>query len=175
MKLNPRDALFGGRTNAAKLYHLCERNEKIRYYDFTSLYPFVQKNCKYPIGLPEIFTENFNDDITNYFGIIRCKVLPPNNLLFPVLPARINGKLVFTLCYKCALNRDTKCFHNNNDKLIDGTWVTEEVKVALKYGYKIQKIFCVWHWNKISDSNTNLFEEYVNTFLKQKQQNSGFP
>ena len=29
--LEPRDAFFGGRTNAAKLYHQCEGDEKIRY------------------------------------------------------------------------------------------------------------------------------------------------
>jgi hypothetical protein len=29
--LEPRHALFGGRTNAARLYHHCEEDEKIRY------------------------------------------------------------------------------------------------------------------------------------------------
>ena len=28
--LQPRDAFFGGRTNAAKLLHICEENEEIR-------------------------------------------------------------------------------------------------------------------------------------------------
>ena len=28
--LEPRDALYGGRTNAAKLYHKCNETEKIR-------------------------------------------------------------------------------------------------------------------------------------------------
>jgi hypothetical protein len=36
--LEPREAFFGGRTNAAKLYHQCEEDEKVRYVDFTSLY-----------------------------------------------------------------------------------------------------------------------------------------
>ena len=30
--LEPRDALYGGRTNAAKLYHKCKEDEKIRSY-----------------------------------------------------------------------------------------------------------------------------------------------
>ena len=29
--LQPRDAFYGGRTNAAKLFHECQGNEKIRY------------------------------------------------------------------------------------------------------------------------------------------------
>ena len=64
--LKPRDALFGGRTNAAKLYHLCNNTEKIKYYDVTSLYPFVQKTCRYPIGAPEIITEINGSDIQKF-------------------------------------------------------------------------------------------------------------
>ena len=29
--LQPRDAFYGGRTNAAKLFHECQGNEKIKY------------------------------------------------------------------------------------------------------------------------------------------------
>ena len=43
-----------------------------------------------------------------------------------------------------------------------------------------KKIFSVWHWEKIEqyDEETKtggLFTQYVNTFLKIKQENSGFP
>ena len=88
--LKPRDALFGGRTNAAKLYHKCLNDEKIKYYDVTSLYPFVQKTGCYPFGAPTIITEVF-DNINKYFGLIQCEVLAPRKLRFPVLPARIGG------------------------------------------------------------------------------------
>ena len=39
--LNPRDAFFRGRMNALRLYHKVDetRREKIRYFDFMSLYP----------------------------------------------------------------------------------------------------------------------------------------
>ena len=30
--LDPRDAFYGGRTNASKLFHTCEGDEEIRYY-----------------------------------------------------------------------------------------------------------------------------------------------
>jgi len=63
--LNPRDCLFGGRTNSTKLYHKCRENERIEYYDFTSLYPYVQKYYD-PIGQPTIITENFKD-FSSYF------------------------------------------------------------------------------------------------------------
>ncbi|XP_070547621.1 uncharacterized protein [Ptychodera flava] len=57
--LYPRDAFYGGRTNATRLYHECEGNEEIHYVDFTSLYPYVNKYCKYPhIKHPEVRTKN---------------------------------------------------------------------------------------------------------------------
>lgn len=45
-RLNPRDSFFGGRTNACKLYYGVNEGEKIRYVDFTSLYPYVNKYCE---------------------------------------------------------------------------------------------------------------------------------
>ncbi len=34
-RLEPRDSFFGGRTNASKLYHKVEGDERIKYVDFT--------------------------------------------------------------------------------------------------------------------------------------------
>ncbi len=43
--LQPRDAFFGGRTNAVRLHHRVEREgETIRSQDVTSLYPWVNKD-----------------------------------------------------------------------------------------------------------------------------------
>ena len=38
--LEPRHAFFGGRTNATRLYYDVQPEEKIRYVDFCSLYPW---------------------------------------------------------------------------------------------------------------------------------------
>ena len=40
--LNPKDAFYGGRTNATKLLYNFKDNECGRYVDFCSLYPTVQ-------------------------------------------------------------------------------------------------------------------------------------
>ena len=69
--------------------------------------------------------------------------------------------------------------HSEKERSIEGTWVTEEVKLALKHGYLVKKIFSVWHWEKIEqyDEETKtggLFTQYVNTFLKIKQENLAF-
>ena len=83
--LNPKDALFGGRTNALKLYHKCEPGEEIHNYDYTSLYPYVQKYGVYPVGHKTIITDNFDYNF-RYFGVIKCKILLPRKLYKPVLP-----------------------------------------------------------------------------------------
>jgi hypothetical protein len=119
---------LGGRTNAAKLYHKCGDGEKIKYYDVTSLYPFVQKTKPYPFGAPKIFTEVYTLDINNIFGLIQYKVLPPRKLTFPFPPTRIDNKLLFVLCYNGGVSKNNLCAHNENERMINGTWVTEEVK-----------------------------------------------
>jgi hypothetical protein len=178
--LKPRDALFGGRTNAATLYYKIQPNEKIKYYDFTSVYPCVMKICAFPIGFPVVITENFDSDFNNYFGLVYCKVLPPKQLLFPVLPTRLNNKLLFVLCNECGILKQRNCKHNDKQRAIEGTWVTEEVKHALTRGYKILKIFSIWNFSKkeIYDKSTKtggLFTDYVNKFLKMKTEATGFP
>lgn len=74
-RLDPRDSFFGGRTNAVKLHYTAKEDEKIQYYDFTSLYPWTNKYCRYPVGHPTIITNDFQD-ISNYFGLAKIKVLP---------------------------------------------------------------------------------------------------
>ena len=84
--LNPRDAFFGGRTNAVKLWcDVTETTKKTKYVDYTSLYPWVNRYSVYPIGHPIVITQEF-DDVKNYFGLIKCDILPPRGLYHPLLP-----------------------------------------------------------------------------------------
>ena len=74
---NPRHALYGGRTNATKLYHCCQGDEQFRYVDFTSLYPHINRSKTEPTNHPEVITENFDEDISsNYFGLITARSFP---------------------------------------------------------------------------------------------------
>ena len=76
-RLKPRQSFFGGRTNAVRLHYVCQPDETIRYVDFTSLYPWTNKYCRYPVGHPEIIVENFDPSLDSYFGIAQVKILPP--------------------------------------------------------------------------------------------------
>ena len=93
--LNPRDAFFGGRTNAVSLYVEPRPDLKMTYYDFTSLYPWVNKYGTYPLGHPEIIYNPVNQNISSYFGLAKCTVFPPAGQFHLVLPYRCGGKLVF--------------------------------------------------------------------------------
>nr|XP_055068853.1 uncharacterized protein LOC129450248 [Misgurnus anguillicaudatus] len=172
-RLKPRDALFGGRTNAYKLYHKAAEGEKIRYVDFTSLYPFCQAKKCYPIGHPQIILKDF-EPLENYYGLIKASVLPPRKLLHPVLPYRANNKLNFPLCATCCeeQNQTTPCDHTDEKRMLSGCWVSLELLKAIEKGYVVTKVDEVWHFPQSSET---LFCEYVKTFLQYKQEASGYP
>ena len=132
---------------------------KTPYYDFTSLYPYVQK--KYNV-------EKCADiEIDNVFGLIKCKVLAPTNLLFPV---RMD-KLTFPLCRTCVEELCDKCTHNDEQQALYDTWTSVEVHKAITHGYKILTVYEIYHY---SDSR-KIFDMYVDTFMKIKQESSGVP
>ena len=178
--LNPRDAFCGGRTNAVKLYHHVTPSQQIHYIDVTSLYPWVNKTCVYPKGHPRVIFNPGHTDISFYFGLVQCKVLPPRHLYHPVLPYRHESKLLFPLCAACVeqemvkrpLDRCAECVHTDEQRTLTGTWCTPELSKAVDLGYDIQYIYEVWHFDETCEG---LFKDYVNTWLKIKQEASGWP
>ena len=180
--LNPRDAFYGGRTGAVALHSVAGEGEEIRYTDITSLYPWVNKNGCYPVGHPLIVTQPFDQSIHSYFGIALVDILPPAGLFHPVLPVRIEGKLTFPLCRSCVeeemqkpmLQRMHYCTHTDTERMLRGTWCTPEIEKAVEKGYVIKHIHEVWHFPE-SQRKTGLFAEYVDKWLKQKQEANGWP
>ncbi|XP_053382580.1 uncharacterized protein LOC128549597 [Mercenaria mercenaria] len=179
-RLDPREGFFGGRTNASKLFYQVDESEQVKYVDFTSLYPWVNKYCQYPVGHPVIITKDFND-LKEYFGIAKVKIVPPRGLYHPVLPYRSNGKLKFPLCRTCAdTENQNPCDCPDDDRALTGTWCTPEIQTALRLGYTIMKVYEVYHWEETTQydpktSEGGLFANYINTFLKFKQEASGSP
>ena len=197
-----RDCYTGGRVGVCKMYHKCSPGERIGYCDFCSLYPSMLKQKKLPVGHPVNIVGNFANlesttcsvgdkciykcDGTHivipYFGIMKIKVLPPRNLLHPVLPLRTNDKLKFPLCYSCALSEDIvrSCSCSESARSFVGTWCTQEVETAVNVGYVILETYEVLHWGEstVYDPLLNeggLFTQYINTFLKLKQESNGLP
>jgi len=46
-----------------------------------------------------------------------------------------------------------------------------ELRTALQEGYKITRCYRIWKYSEFD----NLFKEYVQTFMKMKNESSGFP
>ena len=174
-----RDALFGGRTNACKLFaKVIKPGDKILYYDACSLYPLVMKYCSYPVGHPTVILKDFKN-VSEYYGLIKCKVLPPRDLYHPLLPVRVDKKLMFPLCYTCTQKRIPNCNHDENQRSFIGTWVTEEVTKAVELGYQILEIYEVWHYEQklkydCKTKTGGLFSNYISTSQQYKQEASGF-
>lgn len=132
------------------------------------------------MGHPTIITDNFQD-LSQYFGLAKIKILPPKKIYHPVLPYSSNGKLKFPLCRTCADNENQNdCTCSLEERAITGTWCTPEIQMAMSKGYKILSTYEIYHFTESSKYNVEsceggLFAQYVNMFLKIKQEASGFP
>ncbi|XP_024941493.1 uncharacterized protein LOC107268426 [Cephus cinctus] len=187
-QLEPRDAFFGGRTGNTVSFYEVEGSERIHYVDVCSLYPFISKTGKFPVGHPRVYVGDDcreltgdHNNIDSVEGLIKCVVLPPRDLYHPVLPTRMHGKLLFALCHSCAESTlQGSCPHENpEDRVFEETWVVDEVRRAVRKGYQITAINEIWQYEITQyDPTTRTgghFASYINTFLKIKQEASGWP
>ena len=119
------------------------------------------------------------DDINfgQFCGLVKCDILPPKNLYFPVLPCKFNGKLIFTLCHSCVFNTQEQhevninCQYLDEERTLTGVWCSPEIKRALEMGYERKKVYKLYHYESVGD----IFSSFVKYFSKLKQKSSGFP
>jgi hypothetical protein len=153
LPLAAKDSMFGGRTEPFIATN--SPGEKIQYVDFTSLYPYIQQTKEYPTGRSGR-NENVNSKTVwnpDWFGFAKIKIIPPTDLLYPVLP-HSGDKLYFDLYPKI------------------GTWATPEINKAIEMGYVIDKIYSLQLYES---RRTDLFVEYVDFWMKIKDESSGWP
>ena len=159
---------------------------------FQSLYPSVNFSTEgelWPIGHPVIYLHSF-PPVHEIFGLIKGTFKPTNQLFHPVLGVKTNDKLMFGLCQTCMENQSTEyCTHRDSERQLEqyinaceyilwvsryitGTFVSEEVKLALEKGYEVVSIDEVWHWPTNQRSET-LFHEFIATAYREKLEASG--
>ena len=83
-------------------------------------------------------------------GLIKCSILPPQRLYQPVLSFRCNDKLLFSMCISCATegNLDGKCCHETvAQRGLTGTWVADEVRLAVQKCYEFIEVFEVYEYD----------------------------
>ena len=84
------------------------------------------------------------------------------------------------MCRTCAqqnikqalLERSDKCPHSAEERCLTGTWTTLELQKAIEKRYVIMYVYEVWNFKQRSKE---LFSPYIKTFMKLKQQASGWP
>ena len=72
------------------------------------------------------------------------------------------------------------CSCSEEARKMIGRWCTPEIETALRLGYTLKTINEVYHWKETTqcDPNTRqggLFAQYIDTFLKFKQEACGPP
>jgi len=133
-------------------YKIREGEETVQLVDVMSLYPYVCKYFKFTLGHPVIHVGVACQDTEAMLrkeGLIKCCVLPPQKLYHPVLGFRCNDRLLFYLCKSCATekNWDGECAHETvAESALTGTWVVDEVRLAVQKGYEVIEIFDVYEY-----------------------------
>jgi len=135
--LHTRDALYGGRNEVMHLHYMARENETVQYVDVLSLYPYICKYFKFPVGHPIIHVGDACKDTDACLcmdGLIKCSIVPLERLYHPVLPFRCNNKLMFCLCRTCVItSSSSECVHTRDeDRDLTRTWVMEEVRLAVE-------------------------------------------
>lgn len=171
-----KEAFTGGNTQAFKTYASVDgKIKRIKYFDFTSLYPSVNYSryrpvhkeayhmpyvTRYPIGHPvRMPVHEVNADLSNVIGVVKCKVIP-SKLYSPILPQKKDGKLMF------------------HTRPFVGCFFSEELKFAIQHGYKVEEIYDVINFPLTFEKPEvaeNLFSGYVKMFIKIKLEADGKP
>jgi len=138
-----RKSYFGGSTDVYKGY-----GENLYYYDVNSLYPYAMLKPM-PLNLIRTHKKLPENELENFFGFIECLIECPDNIKLPFLPYKHLGKTIFPI------------------GKWKGTYFSEEIKMAIKHGYKVQ-FFKAYEYSK-----DNLFEEYIKHFYEIKKNNFG--
>ena len=138
-----RPGYFGGSTDYFHKY-----GENLYYYDVNTLYPKAMCN-QMPCEYIETVDDCTNIKLEDIFGYCKAKIITPNNLMYPLLPHKIDGDTVHPI----------------------GTWVgiyfSEELKFVKEHGYKVELITV----HKFSKED--VFTNYVNHFYNEKKISSG--
>jgi hypothetical protein len=110
---------------------------KIHAYDVNSLYPFVLKSFKYPVGNPTYFEGDILKDNPNAFGFFYVKIVTPNDLKQPILQLHYNNRTVSPL------------------GVFFGWFFSEELYNASKFGYSFEIL------RGYTFENDYIFKDYV--------------
>ncbi|MCP3666550.1 MAG: hypothetical protein GY696_29310 [Gammaproteobacteria bacterium] len=188
--MDERCCVMGGRCDTNVLYF--DINEHLTgmrgyHFDIISLYPWVCKRGWFPTGHPHVrFNVSPMEVATEkYRGIYYVTLSPPEKKMrLPTVPAKIRGKLMFSLCGTCAqeMNQYDQCPHEGRERDIGPVALTHfEFFAALADGYRlVGNVHTLLYYDEDSCTRYNqlrdiggIFVQFINLFLKEKVEASG--
>ncbi len=155
---------YGGRTEVFKPLWKCEEDEKIKYIDVVSLYPWVCATQKMCVGFPRIYMHDrvekermYKTHDDPYFGYAHVRVKGCNTDYFGGLPRKDKetGRLVF----------------DNSEYTI--TCFIDELHERMENGLELLDVYEVWHWDEVNAVEGPM-SGYVAYFLRDKMECSGW-
>ena len=79
--------------------------------------------------------------------------------------------MTFPLCLSCVTTLCYDCAHDNEARALFGTWTSVEIHKALQHGYRLLNVYEIYQY----ETKEKIFDTYVDTFMKMKQESSGVP
>jgi hypothetical protein len=155
---------YGGRTEVFKPMWKCNLNEKIKYIDVVSLYPWVCATQRMCVGFPCIYMHErvekdrmYKTHDDPYFGYAHVKVKGCHTDYFGGLPRKDKetGRLVF----------------DNSEYVV--TCFIDELHERMENGLEILEVYEVWHWDEVNAVEGPM-SGYVAYFLRDKMECSGW-
>lgn len=102
-------------------------------------------------------------------GTIFLTILPPKNCFRPFLLSRTkSGKVVQTLCAKCAENSSNSCHHTDSQRALSSCYFISEINAALNFDYKIIHIYECHYYKNVS----YILKDFVTKLNVQKIKHS---
>lgn len=155
-----KKSFHGGRTETIRTYRKWtdkELNEGKcgRYVDITSLYPSVQFYDEMPYGEPKWVEDIDYEYIKNNYGFYEVDIVMNKNEFISPLVSHYEGKLTADV-----EDKDKRVFHSKE--------IINAVEVG---GCKITKVYK----GLVFKSTTDMFKDFVSTFLRIKVEASGEP
>lgn len=185
LPLDPREAYKGGKVEVYKMVH----QQPLQMCDFVSEYPTTLLGSSadpltppereeedvldwtFPVGQPLIRDNVPVDEYdSEWCGIIKCTVVPPQHLYAPFLSYRVYRNNTYEVIYgNCRSCMEARCWPCNHlvdvDRQFTGTWTCAEITHALSLGYKLKSIREVWIYETTS---TRMFRDFIVPFMVEK-------
>lgn len=146
-----RESYFGGR---CEVFDMNIHYNAI-YIDRVSMYPAEMFSQKYPNDIP--YESQDIDELmacitqdNGIEGFIHAKIMPNQTLHYPILPQKLDHKIMFTNCER------------------EGTYTIPELRYAYSLGYQIEPIKGLLY--KHSDK---IFESYIEKLFAIKKKEKG--